>query len=318
MTAAPATAVVRTRRVAWHLAIAALAMGGCATTTTLAADDAVQLEDGRTRFTAYTEREQGPVFHAVEGVDVRFYVEGREVASAQSDGRGIATVAIDLDEVEARFEARATVDRKQLRDAGKVVHWRRDRTLVACDIDATISETSLVGVFLAEADDRSKPIAGSVEALNEIAWDYDLVYFTARPRYTLERTQDWLDAHGYPYAPVFTALALEDTLAQANYKKREIGRLREMFPELLVGIGNSSIDTHGYGANGMLALIVNREDDTRYDSHVIEFRDWPALVSFFQVNRSVLQNPVTAAAVAAGDGMVLVPTIPWRTSPEPE
>ena len=64
MIAAPATAAVRTRRVAWRLAIAALAVGGCTTTTTLAVDDAVQLEDGRTRFTAYIEREQGPVFHA--------------------------------------------------------------------------------------------------------------------------------------------------------------------------------------------------------------------------------------------------------------
>ena len=41
-----------------------------------------------------------------------------------------------------------------------------------------------------------KPISGSVEALHEIARHYDLIYFTARPRFTLQKTPDWLATHG--------------------------------------------------------------------------------------------------------------------------
>jgi phosphatidate phosphatase PAH1 len=88
--------------------------------------------------------------------------------------------------------------------------------IVACDIDSTISETSLNALFFDDIDSTSRPIEGSVEVLREIARDYQIMYLTARPRFTLEKTRSWLDAHGYPREPVITSLTVADALAQSG------------------------------------------------------------------------------------------------------
>jgi hypothetical protein len=290
--------------------LAALLLAGCATRV-LVVDDAMELEDGRTRFIAFAERETGVLYGGVEGVEVRFSVDGREVATATSNERGVAMTLAKIEPGKEVFAAEASLGGEIHRSEGNIVQWRSDRTLVACDIDATISDTSLTALFFEQADEKSQPIPGSVEVLHEIAQHYDLVYFTARPRFTLEKTRNWLDSHGYPTAPVLTSLTASDAIAEARYKRREIRKLREVFPNLLIGIGNSKIDSQGYGANGMLSLIVNRPGHTLYDSHVIEFHDWSQLSKFLEVNRGVLQMPVTAAAAARGEVLLLVPTLPW-------
>jgi hypothetical protein len=295
--------------------LAVLVLAAC-TTPILAIDDAMELEDGRTRFVAFVEREAGPLFNGVEGVEVQFLIGGRQVASARSNERGVAMTVAQLSEAQDRFEATARFDGQDFRRSGMVIQWRTDHTLVACDIDATISETSLEALFFEERDDKSTPIPGSLETLRWIDEHFDLVYFTARPRFTLEKTRQWLEAHGYPRAPVLTSLALTDAILEARYKAREIRRLREVFPNLLIGIGNTAIDSEGYGANGMLALILNRDRETHYGAHAIEFDSWDQIRRFFDVNREVLASPERVRAAARGDEMVLVPTLPWAGAAE--
>jgi hypothetical protein len=285
-----------------------LSLAGCATPY-FEVDDGVAFEDGRTRLAAFAERDQGPFFGGVEGVEVRFRVDGSEVASTRSDERGVATVLARVPSGAESFEASASYGGESFRRVGKIVQWRSSQVAVVCDIDATISATSLAGLFLDEIDEKSQPIPGSVEVLNEIARSHGIVYFTARPKFTLEKTQRWLRTHGYPEAPVFTSLDVGDLVAQARYKRRELATLREFFPNLLIGIGNSHADSEGYGANGILALIVNREGDTRYGRHEIEFEHWRQLSRFFQANRDLLNDADRLRAAARGEEMVVVPTL---------
>ena len=65
------------------------ALTACATPY-LEIDDAVEFEDGRTRLVAFAEKNQGPFYGGVEGVDVQFAVDGEVVATATSDKRGVA------------------------------------------------------------------------------------------------------------------------------------------------------------------------------------------------------------------------------------
>ena len=290
-----------------------LALAGCATPY-LEIDDAVELEDGRTRFVAFTEHDRGPFYGGVEGVEVRFLVDGSEVASASSNERGVATVMAQIEPGGKSFEATASYGGKSFERSGKIVRWRSDEVVVACDIDATISETNLKALFFDEQDEKSKPIADSPGVLHEIARHYGLVYFTARPKFTLEKTQRWLEAHGYPEGPVFTSLSVGDLIAQAGYKRRELGKLREVFPNLLIGIGNSHADSEGYGASGMLALIVNRKGDKKYGRHEIEFNDWAQIGRFFETNRTLLRDPERLRAASQGEEMVVVPTLEFSDS----
>ena len=100
-----------------------------------------------------------------------------------------------------------------------------------------------------------------------------------------------------------------DLLSQGRYKRREIRKLRETFPNILIGIGNSDTDSEGYGANGILSLIVNRKGDTRYGRHEIEFEDWRQLGRFFEANRELLGDVNRLRAASRGEEMVLVPTL---------
>lgn len=86
-------------------------------------------------------------------------------------------------------------------------------------------------------------------------------------------------------------------------------------PNLLIGIGNSHADSVGYGANGMLALIVNRKGDTLYGRHEIEFEDWKQVGHFFAANRELLSDPERLRAAARGEEMVVVPTLRFSDSP---
>ncbi len=287
-------------------------LGGCVTPH-LEVDDAVSFEDGRTRFAAFAERDQGPFFGGVEGVEVRFLVDGEAVATARSDERGVATVLARVEPGAQRFEAAASYAGQSFQRAGRVVQWRSDQVVVACDIDATISDTALDALFFDETDEKSQPIEDSAEVLRQIAQRHGIVYFTARPKFALEKTQRWLESHGYPEGPVLTSLTVGDLIAQAHYKRRELAKLQDVFPNLLIGIGNSHADSQGYGANGMLSLIVNREGDTAYDRHEIEFEGWEQVGRFFEANREVLQDAEQLRAAARGEGMLVVPTLRFRS-----
>jgi hypothetical protein len=292
-------------------------LAGCATPY-LEVDDAVSFEDGRTRFVAFAEKDQGPFFGGVEDVEVRFLVDGKQVASARSDERGIASALAQMEPGKRDFEATANYGGQSFRRGGKIAQWRSDAVVVACDIDSTISETAIDALFFSETDEKSKPIADSAKVLQRIARHHGLVYFTARPKFTLEKTQRWLRTHGYPEAPVLTSLGTGDLVAQARYKRRELGKLRQMFPNLLIGIGNSHADSEGYGANGILALIVNRKKDTQYQPHEIEFEDWRQIGRFFEANKELLSNPERLGAATRGEEMVVVPVLRFSDSQDGE
>jgi hypothetical protein len=290
--------------------LGAMLLVACATPL-LAVDDVMMFEDGRTRFVAFVEQERGWMLRGIPDVDVHFIVDGQEVATARSDERGFVVVVADVGGNPEQFEATATFGGRSFRSQGRLIQWRSDRVIVACDIDSTISETSLQALFFEDTDQVSGPIAGSPEALHEIASDYELMYLTARPRFTLEKTRRWLEDHAYPRAPVITSLTVGDALAQTGYKIRVIRSLRRHYENLLIGVGNTSIDSESYGANGMLALLVRPEGDITFGPHAIEFHGWEQIRDFFRANRELLRDPERVQAAVRGEEMMLIPTMRW-------
>lgn len=306
---------VRTLGRSWRALapLAAMLLVACATPL-LAVDDVMMFEDGRTRFVAFVEQERGWMLRGVPDVDVNFVVDGQEVATARSDERGFVAVVAEVGGKPEQFEATATFGGKSFRTQGKLIQWRSDRVIVACDIDSTISETSLQALFFEDTDQESGPIAGSPEALREIARDYEIMYLTARPRFTLEKTRRWLEDHGYPRAPVITSLTVGDALAQSGYKTRAIRSLRRHYENLLIGIGNTSIDSESYGANGMLTLLVRAQGDMTFRRHAIEFQSWEQIRDFFRANRELLRDPQRVQAAVRGEETMLIPTLRWSGS----
>jgi hypothetical protein len=281
-------------------ALAAILLAGCATPH-FDVDEAIQFQDGKTRFVAFAQNKTGWVLRGVSDVDVRFIVDGQEVASAVTDERGFAKAIVTLEKPTERFEANASFGGEEYRSEAEVVVWRDDRVIVACDIDATISDTSLGALFFDEFDETSTPIEGSPEALIEIDRDFHVVYLTARPRFTLEKTRHWLDAHGYPRAPVITSLTVGDAFGQTEYKTRTLNSVRKHYTNLLIGIGNTDIDAASYGVHGMLVLLVQPDEDPIRVDNVFRFQTWQQIRDFFRDNRELLRDPKRVQAAAQGE-----------------
>jgi hypothetical protein len=260
-------------------------------TPILAVDDAMRFEDGLARLVAFTQKRSGWILRGVEDVEVRFLVDGREVATSTTDERGFAKAVANVGREAQRFEATADFEGEIFRTEGELVSWRTDRVIIACDIDSTISNTSLNALFFHELDFVSQPIGSSPEVLREIANDYQIMYLTARPRFTLEKTRHWLSEHGYPEAPVLTSLSVGDVLSQTGYKTRMLRSLRRHYRNLLIGIGNTDIDLESYAAHDMLTLLVQPEAEVGHDGRVLRFQNWDQIGAFFDENRAVLADP---------------------------
>jgi hypothetical protein len=287
-------------------ALAAILLAGCATPH-FDVDEAIQFQDGRTRFVAFAQNKTGWVLRGASDVDVRFIVDGQEVATAVTDERGFAKAIVTLEKPAERFEANANFGGEERRSEAEVVAWRNDRVIVACDIDATISDTSLGALFFDEFDETSTPIEGSPETLTEIDRDFHIAYLTARPRFTLEKTRRWLDVHGYPRAPVITSLTVGDAFGQTEYKTRTLNSVRKHYTNLLIGIGNTDIDAASYGVHDMLVLLVQPDEEPNRVENVFRFQTWQQIRDFFRDNRELLRDPKRVQAAAHGEETLKLP-----------
>ena len=175
------------------------AITGCGQAT-LSVDDAVLLEGQQTRFIGYLERE--PLLgirDGIEGARIRFFIDGREVGCAGTDGDGGSSIACDVDaDSPSRFEARAILAGQRLRSEGIIFNWRGDRVIIVVDIDGTIARTEFDDLIFDEEDDESKPVRHAQETLRELSADFHIGYVTARPRFLLDKTRRWLARNAFP------------------------------------------------------------------------------------------------------------------------
>ncbi len=292
-----------------------LPAGGCAPAI-LSVADAVAFEGRPVAFAANAARPQMlGLRSSIDNVQVSFYVNGREVARGNTGNTGRASAECMLPAGGATsFEARAFIDGRELQTPGTIYTWRENRPIIAVDIDNTISRTDYDELILREESPDSKPIVGSRETLESLSSDFHIAYVTSRPWILLEKTRRWLAEHRYPPGPVITAPRLRDLVRYKTLKRNILAGLRSRWPNLLIGIGNNEFDADGYGANGMLTLIV-RPSPKPYGPHALLFRDWAAVGRFFAANRETLAQPDRLAQAARGEVALLHTVATWE---EPE
>jgi hypothetical protein len=290
-----------------------LVVAGCGRPI-LSADDARVAPGKKAKLVAYVEREAPLGLRKdIEDVAVTFSVEGQEVGRAKTNDKGRASVQCRLPSPDVScFTARAVVDGQDLETAGRVFSWQEDRVIIAVDIDGTVSDTEYKDLILKKEDDESDPIKASRKVLTQLAADYHIMYFTARPRFLMDKTRLWLEEHQYPPGPIVMAPSIRKAIHPSGYKHRTLAGIREDWPNLLIGIGNKRGDAEAYGANEMLALIVSQADDQSFGRHAISFPDWKSLDRFLQANRAVLTDPEKLKKAVRGETLLLQPVQTWR------
>ncbi len=295
------------------VAACVLWLGGCRNAV-LSVDDALLRPSGKVRLAAYVEREAALGLRKdVERARVEFYADGRRLGEDRTDDEGQADVEGRPNPGAARYEARATVDGRELRTEGRIFEWIPERVIIAVDIDQTIERTKYRELILNGSGDPSDPVKRSAETLRTLAGDSHILYLTSRPRFLLDKTRAWLHEHEFPDGPVVTARGVRESMRPGAFKGRMLRDLRDDWPGLLIGIGDRPSDASAYGANHMLALALANKQGKDYGPHAIVFGDWKALGSFFAANRATLTSVRGVKDAVAGKPVLFRPVLPYRT-----
>ncbi len=300
---------LRTRLI---IVTALLSAAGCGAPH-LGGSDAFRMEGVPSLLTAYTER-TGLTggWNVVEGVEVTFLINGKQVASVVTDGDGYAGAKVTLPADVKHFTAQATIDGKQLQHEGVVHQWPRNRTIIVCDIDGTISWTDFERLYLDKSNVGTKPIDQAVETLQELSGRFNIAYLSARPRILMGLTKEWLDEHGFPPGPLLTASSIDEGIHAERFKEKTIREHKKSAPYILIGIGNLDSDAEAYAANGLLTLIRHKRDDKQFRAHAIVLPDWAYIRTFFAANSELLADPEKLAQAIKEDQVLAQPLFPYQ------
>ncbi|HUW83161.1 MAG TPA: hypothetical protein VMZ31_10230 [Phycisphaerae bacterium] len=304
---------VRADRLGLMVGVVIAVFGGCGPAV-LSVSDAIVSPGEPVRLTAFVYRDTiRGVGRDIEGVQVRFRVDGSPARSARTDDDGWTSVQWALPSGGAsRFEATALVDGRTTQAGGAIYTWDKERIILAVDVDGTLAQTDYDDLILGRRDAGSQPLPDAQQTLDQLSADFHILYLTARPQYYVEKTRRWLKDCGFPTGPVFTAPRLRDTIRHTRFKRRMLATLRKDWPNLLIGIGNKAADAEAYGASGMLSLIVRRVPDKDLGPHAIMLADWPAVSRFFDANAEVLHDPRELTRATRGEIMLLRPVVAWQ------
>lgn len=286
-----------------------LLMAGCGSAghVVLTADDVISLPNGKAIFAASVFKDYGSSLHSdVTGTNVTFLVNDRPVTHGLTNEDGRLVVEGDIHSNAQTFKARTVVNGQLLQASGSVYRWSPRKTIIAVDIDETISATSYSDLFIA-VNDGSKPIKGAADALWSMSKDYQILYISARPQFLQEKTRAWLRANRFPPAPYMGADRFEACLHQEAYKRRILEGVKARWPNLLIGIGDKKVDDGAYGANDMLTFIVNPWPIGSYTQRCVMMRDWQGISRFFETHGERLSDPTLLAGLIRDNGEQLRP-----------
>jgi hypothetical protein len=275
----------------------------------LSVDDSVVMGGTRMPAKAVVERPLALGFRkGVKKAVVQFSAAEQPIGSCRTQNQGAACTECALPPQGCLdFTATVTINGQTIRRSGTVFHWDPKRTIIAVDIDETLSVTDYPDLMIGSQDRGSRPIRGAVVTMNALARDYHIAYVTARPRFMLERTRAWLRAQGFPAGPLIVSASWAEWHNQSAYKSRALASLRKQWPNLLIGIGDKRGDVHAYLDNRMLTLIVNERDEDRYGDKATTLNDWPTLARYFSESRTVLSNPTALATRISRAGKLTPP-----------
>ena len=287
--------------------------GGCAKPM-LSLSDVVVVNGGQTAIDAYTEHTSplGDIDH-LTGVDVSFFGGDQALGMATTDGRGLARWSCRLPEGATSVRATAVIDGTAVEAEGRVFEWHPERTIIVCDIDETVSATDYSALLAEGPDDAgSQPLPGAPEVMNELSKRFNIIYITGRPRFLLNKSRRWLATHGFPAAPVVTALTIGEAIRVQKFKGGQIADLKCLSSNLLIGIGNATTDSEAYASNGLLTIVIDDSDSNRFRAHAIVVRNWEMIHELFDANREILEDPAKLSEIIRMEGFLKRPVIRYE------
>jgi phosphatidate phosphatase APP1 len=208
---------------------------------------------------------------------VEFYCGDRLLDTAITDKEGVAVIALTLEHAQTmpvtisfsgtnRYGASSAQSDVFVLDGS--------RPIIVVDIDHTVADVSTLGVLTKKSTEQ-KPMPASVEALNALAADYQIVFLTHRSALLRAKTKAWLRESGFPRAPIILWHPGQEPLLSMTFKAEAIAKLKRDFPHVAVGIGDKKSDAQAYVKNGLQPYILESEkSQNHYPSGTVVVNDW--------------------------------------------
>ncbi len=258
-------------------------------------DDVIRMDGRETLLVAVAEREPFVwIRDGIEDAEMAFLVDGELASIQRTDHEGRAQLLWRLPETGTpRIEAELRLNGSSHRATADVFVWDDHRTVVAIDVDETLSATDYDDLLLDRIDKDSVPMPDAERVVSRLSERFHIVYLTARPRLLREKTRDWLDRHGFVRAPIVMAHGWSAVLDQAKTKRRVFALLQRQLPNFLVAIGDKQADVRASHETGVLPVIVSSRYRPRAGTtpETVVVRDWRGVEAFFEANRELLTRP---------------------------
>ena len=291
-------------------ALLVLFVGGCGRLA-IYAGNTVTTGEQDTFLPALVEHGNGFFAHRLANVEVIFYAGGKEIARALTDEVGFAVAVGRIPPGARTLEVRAHVNGHALQSQGEVLSWQPGGTILVCDVDGTISQSdlgTLVNTVLGHTDIKSPAFPDAAETLQRLSKHYNIIYLTDRPVYLRQVSYKWLSDHGFPPGPVICTPDLRTSREVLQFKQKIIGKVKKLYPDTLIGLGNEETDAEAYSRSGMLAIMIDDGKNRHFRSDTLFLRTWSRVRQFFDANNAVLSVPSQLRTLMSEGGLPLKPT----------
>jgi len=258
-------------------AVTAIAGSGCARKL-LISEDVVFPKNQPAELAAAVDRQTAVIFtKGVGATPVEFFVDDQKVAQAETDKEGRAVGQGVVVEGRQNFKSRAHLYGKWVESEGRLYSWDPAKPAIAVDIDETLSLSQYINIIWGDGL-VSKPLPGSPEGVRQLAKEYQIIYWSIRPRFMYERTRKWLEKYGFPDGPMLFTDSFHAAFHQTERKRVMLKELREKWPNVRIAVGDKLADVVSCHDTGILPVIVNPLVP-KFKQHAIVVRDWNTLIS---------------------------------------
>ena len=198
----------------------------------------------------------------LKGERLVFHIDNKKVGECITNEEGYAFVPYTINRP-GEFELDV-----QLSTASRYVTHKRSAKIYCCnkkkpaiivDIDHTVADVGWLGAMI-RPNKEIMPLKNAPDILQKISQKYDIVFVTKREENFLRKTETWLKMYKFPDAPVFFWDLGDYPISSVKYKTERIRKLRQIWKNISIGIGDRDSDIEAYLANGMKVIKIGKEN----------------------------------------------------------
>jgi len=196
--------------------------------------------------------------------------EGKEVKRERTDQNGQIPFERKFEQA-GNYFFRAGVDGKveetDVRPALFCVYVRaKESPMVICDMDKTLVQSG----FLRVVTGGAQPFDHAAEVVGRLVKEKRLtvLYLTHRPDFFEASSKQWLRLNRFPPGPLYTGDIGGLLAGSGAFKSGELGRIKQRFANLKLGIGDKYSDTAAYVANDIRPVLI---PDIKWDKEKADY-----------------------------------------------